>query len=95
MNPLAVKLLDNRLYTYYRCFSYPPKDLNCDAYLNRGNRSLLLAVEAAISPVFAVERLCYILEKKKHQIIIILEPMVKDQIIHCFQNSSVKDRVSF
>jgi len=67
--------------------------MNSDIYLNRGNRSVFLAVKPDTSLLFAVDQLAYILEREKVKTIIKVGSD-KEQIVSALKISEIKDRVS-
>ena len=72
--------------------SWPSKKIDCDVYLNRGNRSIFLALKPETPLVFAVDQLVYILQKEKAKTIIKVG-FDKEQIITALKESEIQDRV--
>ena len=73
-------------------FSWPPKKLNADDYLNSGPTSVILALKPKTSLVFAVEQLAYILEMNIAKSIIKVG-LEKCQIIEVLKKTGIAKRV--
>ena len=71
--------------------SWPSKKIDFDVYLNRGNRSIFLALKPETPLVFAVDQLVYILQKEKAKTIIKVG-FDKEQIITALKDSEIKER---
>ena len=69
-------------------------DIGSDNHFNHSNWGLILSWEPDVSPTLAVEELSFILEKKNHKIIVVVENFNNDHIFELFKDSSIKERVS-